>query len=311
MIFRVGKIFLFLLLFAVCPGLNRLTAAPAIPESTQSYVVVDAGKLLESTQFSRFEEVWENGVFFIDTLRNEAAKYRLELEELSPCAVLIVNWENHDDSIVLVEFPVPVKEDLLRAAAESPDIFTVQPDPQVEVAVKRSAEPESEIDYVMVFMADNQVVAGRRTALDCWLKEYSRQPLKEASISGTVYCKLKLPGKSGSDFVDLMFGGVKDIEAALVVDAGKISFSSAWSGANTQDIQSALSAVYNLGVGMLFGGSPEVAAELRAAPRITADGGVVHFDLEISDTLFDRILQVLLKNFEAQKYMFEYDGEGW
>ena len=62
---------------------------------------------------------------------------------------------------------------------------------------------------------------------------------------------------------------------------------------------------------MLIGGSPQLAAELRMAPQITVIDNAVHFDLEISDELFERILQALLKNFEQQKYMFEYDEEGW
>ena len=113
------------------------------------------------------------------------------------------------------------------------------------------------------------------------------------------------------DFVDLMFGGVKDIEATLAADSEKIVFTSIWHGTKIKDIQAALNAVYNLGIGMLFGGSPEVAAELRMAPQITVIDNAVHFDLEISDELFERILQALLKNFEQQKYMFEYDEEGW
>ena len=108
-----------------------------------------------------------------------------------------------------------------------------------------------------------------------------------------------------------MFGGVKDIQATLAADSEKIVFTSIWHGTKIKAIQAALNAVYNLGIGMLFGGSPEVAAELRMAPQITVIDNAVHFDLEISDELFERILQALLKNFEQQKYMFEYDEEGW
>lgn len=311
MTFRTGKNFLFLLLLTILPGLSCLTAAPAIPESVQSYVVVDTGKLLESTQFSRFEKIWENGVFFIDTLRNEAAKYHFELNDLQPYAVLVINWEKHDDSIVLIEFPEPVKERLLSTAAEMPDLFTVLNAPDARIMVKDNVASESEIDYVIAFLDGKQIIAGRKLILDTWLKEYSGQQLKDTTIAGIAYCKLKLPEKSGSDFVDLMFGGVKDIEATLAADSEKIVFTSIWRGTKIKDIQAALNAVYNLGIGMLFGGSPEVAAELRMAPQITVIDNAVHFDLEISDELFERILQALLKNFEQQKYMFEYDEEGW
>ena len=172
MTFRTGKNFLFLLLLTILPGLSCLTAAPAIPESVQSYVVVDTGKLLESTQFSRFEKIWENGVFFIDTLRNEAAKYHFELNDLQPYAVLVINWEKHDDSIVLIEFPEPVKERLLSTAAEMPDLFTVLNAPDARIMVKDNVASESEIDYVIAFLDGKQIIAGRKLILDTWLKEY-------------------------------------------------------------------------------------------------------------------------------------------
>lgn len=305
-----GKIVLFLSLLAALPGAVESSAVPAVPDTTESYVMVDSGVLLGSMQFSQFEKIWENGIFFIDTLRKEAAKYQFELEELRPCAVLIVDWEKHDNSIVLAEFPNPVKARFLQAAAADPETFSLRCAPETEITVLNSNH-QMDTDYVVAFIDENTLAAGRTEALTRWLGNYRNGNLREIESDAAAYCMLKMPEKSGSDFVDLMLGGVDEVEAELTVTSEKIGFSSVWHGRTVQDMQTALDTLYNLGVGMFFGGAPEVADELRKIPRMKVTGDCVHFDLEIPNKLFEQILQALAENFAAQKYMVDYGNDGW
>lgn len=309
--FGTAKIFLLLSLVSVWTGAVRLTAVPAATESTASYVAVDSGKLFQSTQFSRFEKIWENGVFFVDTLRREAAKYQFTLEELQPRAALVIDWKTPKESIVAAEFPQPVKARFLKSAAEFPQIFNVDGMSNAAITVKESAAPDAEIDYSIIFISDNKLIAGHMAVMDAWLANEPIEPFDFLQGDTVAYCHLMLPEKSGSDFVDLMLGGAEEVEAELTVVPDKIKLITVWRGKTVKDMRTALETIYNLGVGMLFGGSPEVANELRLLPEIEIVDGKVAFNLEINDEMLDKILMALKKNFEAQKYMVDYDGEGW